>query len=315
MKKQSYLKNYVLLFLAAAIWGAGFIAQSTGMDYVGPFTFTAARFILGVIVLLPVILIGRFTKKEKDTNQVLDKDYRKNTIIGGLVCGTCLFVAGSFQQVGIIYTTAGKAGFITALYVILVPIFGMIIEAIKKAFCPDYIKKKTPWTIWFSAVLAIIGLYLLCMKADTFEFGKGECLILICALCFMVQILAIDHFSPKVDAIMLSCLEFLVCSIEAGIVAFIFENPSMGNILAAAKPILYAGIFSSGIAYTFQVVGQKNANPTICSIIMCFESVFSVIFGTIFLHEELTGKHIVGCTLMFIAIIVSQIPINNIKKK
>lgn len=316
MKKQSYLKNYILLFITAAIWGGGFVAQSSGMDYVGPFTFTASRNILAVIFLIPVILIlkstGKKNKNDKENN--IPKDvYMKNTIIGGIVCGTCLFVAGSFQQVGIIYTSAGKAGFITALYVIFVPIFGMGFEAIKKLIKPSYAKKKTSWTIWISVVFAVVGLYLLCMEADTFYMGKGECLILICALCFMVQILAIDHYSPNADAVTLSCIQFFVCGVEAIVATMILEKPMLNDILAAAKPIMYAGICSSGIGYTLQVVGQKNANPTICSIIMCFESVFSVVFGTLFLHEALTVKHVLGCIIMFVAIIISQIPVNSKK--
>ncbi len=305
----SNMINYLLLLLAAFIWGSTFVAQSVGMDYIGPFTFSSTRSIIGSVVLIPVVLLINYYNKKKGIKPVdaagreLSKEeYIKNTLIGGLCCGLILFVASNLQQVGIQYTTPGKAGFITALYVVLVPISGI------------FFKKKVHPIVWLSVVLSVIGLYLLCINAGDDVagalgfIGRGELLVLLCAFAFTGHILVIDHFSHKSHAVAMSSIQFLVNFLLSSIAMFIMEKPDMDRIFAAAIPILYAGVLSSGVAYTLQIVAQKKGNPTICSLIMCLESVFSVLSAWLVLHEQMTTRHIVGCVLMFVAIIIAEAP-------
>ena len=279
MKKQSIqLKNSLLLLLTAAIWGIAFVAQSVGMDYVGAFTFNAVRSIIGAIVLLPVIWFlnkGRTavsqTPKEKKAAQ-------KTLVTGGIYCGIFLCIASNFQQFGIKYTTVGKAGFITACYIVIVPILGL------------FLKKKSGPFIWAAVIMALIGLYLLCIK-DGFSIGKGDLLVFICAILFSLHILVIDYFSPKADGVKMSCIQFLVCGILSGIPALLLEHPDMSSILAAWMPILYAGVMSCGVAYTLQIVGQRGMNPTVASLILSLESCISVLAGWVILGQSLsTGK-------------------------
>ncbi len=302
--------NYILLFLAAFIWGSAFVAQSVGMDFVGPFTFSTVRSIIGSLVLVPVILYINYNNRKKGIEPVdgqgkliTKEDYIRNTVIGGICCGLVLFVASNLQQAGIQYTTSGKAGFITALYVVLVPVSGI------------FFKKKIHPIVWFSVALSVCGLYLLCINKDidgaggiSGLIGRGELLVLLCAFAFTGHILVIDHFSHKSHAVAMSSIQFLVNFVLSGIAMLITENPTVTNIISAAVPILYAGVLSSGVAYTLQIVAQKNANPTLCSLIMCLESVFAVLAGWVVLHEEMTIRHIVGCILMFTAIIIAEAP-------
>lgn len=286
--KKKQLGNSLLLLLTATIWGSAFVAQSVGMEHVGPFTFTFSRSIIGGIVLLPCILLLGKWKKGFAT---------KVEWIGGICCGIALCVASNFQQVGIQFTTVGKAGFITALYVVLVPIFGL------------FLKKRVPILIWGCVGLSVIGLYLLCMPAGAFTLALGDLLVLICAVLFTVHILVIDYFSPKGDGVVISCIQFFTCGVLSGIPMLFLENPSVGNMMDAKWFILYAGVLSSGVAYTLQVVAQKNVNPTIASLIMCLESVVAVLAGWIVLGEDMSSREIVGCVLMFVAIVLAQLPV------
>ena len=290
-------KNFILLFLTALIWGVAFVAQSVAMDYIGPYTFNAVRSLLGGIVLVPcVFLFGQKKKsvKDEDPSKGTAIDRPGDMITGGLLCGIMLFLSTTLQQVGIQYTTVAKAGFITALYIILVPILGI------------FLKKRVSFQIWISVVIAIIGLYLLCMKGS-FHLGQGDFLMLVCSLCFALHILVIDHFTDKVSGVKLSCIQFFVCGLLSCILMFLFEKPAVSDILSAWLPIVYAGVFSSGVAYTLQIIGQKGTDPTIASLILSLESVVSVLAGWIILGQSLTPREILGCLLMFGAIILAQV--------
>lgn len=292
MNKQ--LKHTLLLLLAAGIWGVAFVAQSVGMDYVGCFTFTAIRNFIGVLVLVPVIL---FTDQKRTKEAVQEEQKSKKTLIkGGILCGFFLFIASNLQQFGIAYTTIGKAGFLTAMYIILVPLFGI--------FCNRRAGKR----VWISVAIAVCGLYLLCMSGGSISIQLGDLFELGCAVAFAVQILTIDHFAPKVNCIKLSCIEFTTCGILSAIGMMILETPSMADILAAWLPILYAGALSTGVAYTLQIVGQKGLNPTLASLIMSLESVISLIAGWLILNQKLSQRELLGCAVMFAAIILVQLP-------
>lgn len=303
------LKNALLLALTAFIWGTAFAAQSVGMDYIGPFTFNGVRSLIGAIAVLPCVLVQRKNNKhrsmetsnESAKNIIPESDRsagdksKKELAVGGILCGVCLFIASSLQQIGIKYTSAGKAGFITACYIVIVPVIGI------------FMKKTSGWKIWAAVGLALTGLYCLCIT-DGFSVGKGDILIFLCAVAFSVHILVIDYFSPKVSGVELSCIQFLVCGILSLPCMFIFETPHINAIISAWLPILYAGVLSSGVAYTLQIIGQKNVNPTIASLILSLESCFSVLAGWIILHESLSIKERIGCVLMFVAIILAQMP-------
>lgn len=301
--KKTQVKNSLLLLLTATIWGTAFVAQSVGMDYVEPFTFTFARSIIGGIVLIPCICFLRWLKKREDkdagANRLL---VTKIEWIGGICCGLALCAASNFQQIGISYTTVGKAGFITALYVVIVPIMGL------------FFKRKVSFVVWICVALSVIGLYLLCMTEGSFTLAYGDLLVLICAILFSIHIMVIDHFSPKGDGVVMSCIQFFVCGIVSGIIMLFVESPDLGNIMAAKMPILYAGVLSSGVGYTLQVVGQKGMNPTIASLIMCLESVVSVLAGWLILGEALSNRELLGCVLMFAAIVLAQMSMPARKK-
>ena len=292
------LKNALLLALTAFIWGTAFVAQSVGMEYIGPFTFNGVRSIIGAITLLPCILI----QKKSGKKIIEEGSSRKELIVGGLLCGALLFVASSLQQIGIKYTSAGKAGFITACYIVLVPVIGI------------FMKKASAWKIWAAVVLALAGLYCLCIT-DGFTIGRGDILIFLCAVGFSAHILVIDYFSPRVNGVVLSCIQFLVCGLASLPCMFIFETPDMTAIISAWMPILYAGVLSCGVAYTLQIIGQRNVNPTIASLILSLESCFSVLAGWVILHEKLSIKESLGCVLMFAAIILAQLPNKKILPK
>ena len=281
------IKYSLLLTLTAVIWGAAFVAQSAGMDYVGPFTFNGTRSIIGVLVLAPTAMI--MDKKEGVITRWKDKDL----ILGGLICGVCLFLATSSQQIGIMTVSAGKSGFITALYIVLVPIFSI------------FLKKKPGKLVWVSVVLALIGMYFLCIDGSLSIEG-GDLWLFACAAMFALQILAVDKFAPNVDVIKLSCYQFLVTGVLS-IIPMVLEKPVMSDMLDCAVPILYAGVLSSGVAYTLQMEAQKKVKPTVASLIMCLESVFSVLFGFLLLHERLSVREIIGCAIMFVAVILTQL--------
>lgn len=283
---KSYKYSFLLLF-AAVIWGSAFVAQSSGMDHVGPFTFNGIRSFLGSVVLIPV---ANLVNKKTDTPTSW-KD--RELWIAAIACGAFLFLASSAQQIGIQYTSVGKSGFITTFYIVLVPVFSL------------FLKKKPSKIIWLSVILAITGLYFLCMT-EGFTLAKGDTWIFACAILFAFQILAIDYYAPKVNTVKLSCLQFAVVGVLS-IIPMIFEKPVLGDITACVPSIAYAGIMSSGVAYTLQIVGQKHVKPEVASILMSLESVFSVIFGFLLLKQKLSGRELLGCLLMFVAVILIQI--------
>lgn len=284
-------KNAFMLILTAFIWGTAFVAQSVGMDYLGPFTFNGVRSIIGGIALLPcIILLNRINGVSENAG-----GSRRDLIIGGIACGLLLFAASSLQQVGIQYTAAGKAGFITAFYIVIVPVLGI------------FLRKKIGWKVWLAVALALAGLYFLCIT-EKFSIGKGDILIFICALVFSVHILVIDHFSPKVDGVKMSCIQFFVCGIVSLPLMFALETPRITAMFAGIVPLLYAGVLSCGVAYTLQIIGQKNVNPAVASLILSLESCFSVLAGWLVLGERLSVRESSGCVLMFAAIILAQLP-------
>ena len=296
------LKNTCMLLLTALIWGTAFVAQSVGMDYVEPFTFNGVRCLVGALALVPVILLmdkkngnKKYENKKDELTEKRFKKQRQQLAVGGIACGVCLFAASSLQQTGIQYTTAGKAGFITAFYIIFVPVLGV------------FLHKKTGWKVWVAVILALTGLYFLCIT-ESFTIGRGDIYVFGCALVFSLHILVIDYFSPKVDGVKLSCIQFLVCGVLSVPCMFLWETPDIGAILMAKIPILYAGVMSCGVGYTLQIIGQKGMNPTIASLIMSLESTFSVLAGWILLHEVLSAREALGCVLMFVAIILAQLP-------
>lgn len=285
-------KNSLALFLAALIWGTAFVAQQVGMDHMGPLSFSALRCTLGGLVLIPVLLIFRKVRGPASATGLS----MKLGLIGGLCCGVLLCVASNLQQVGIQYTTVGKAGFITALYIVIVPIFGL------------FLKKPAGLKLWISVAVAVAGLYLLCMT-DSFALSTGDFYIFLCAIMFSVHILVIDYFSPKVDGVLMSCIQFLVAGGLSAVGMLIWETaPGWGAITASWLPIVYAGVMSCGVAYTFQILGQRNVNPTIASLILSLESVISVLAGWVLLGQTMSPREIGGCVLMFAAIILAQLP-------
>ncbi len=291
------IRNTLLLVLTAFIWGSAFVAQSVGAEYVGPFTFLMARSWLGGIVLLPVIAAlnanrARISAASASKKQPED---RRTLLMGGLCCGCFLFLASTAQQIGVASTTTAKAGFITAMYVVIVPILTL------------FLGRKVGKKIWLCVVLGVAGLYLLCMTGGL-SLSPGDTMVLLCALLFSGHILVIDHFSPRVDGIHMSCIQFFVTAVLSTVCMFLFEQPSLEALTAAALPVLYAGILSSGVGYTLQVVAQKGLNPTIASLAMSLESVFSALSGWLILGQGLTLRELSGCLLMFIAIVLAQLP-------
>lgn len=302
MKKE--MQGNLMLLITALIWGSAFVAQSAGMEYVGPFTYNMSRSYIGFLVLIPVVLFFRkASQKEHPLTEQENKELNKRSIKGGIFCGLALGIASCIQQVGVSMTTAGKAGFITALYIILVPILGI------------FLKKRIPKIIWLCVAIALVGFWLLCIK-EGFSIGTGDLFCLLCALCFSVHIMVIDHFTAqKTDSIMISCVQFLVAGIFSTVLTLIFESPSWNAIWDAKLTILYAGVLSSGVAYTLQVVAQRYTKPTVATLLMSLESVFAALFGALILHEVLTGKEFLGCMLVFVAVILAQIPLPELKKK
>ena len=300
------IRNSCLLMLTALIWGVAFVAQSAGGDAMGPYMFNSIRSLIGAAVLVPVILV--LDKLHITQRRPVTKKDKKTLLTGGIACGVALCLATNVQQLGIyLGASAGKAGFLTACYILIVPILGL------------FLKKKCGWNIWVGVVLTLGGLYLLCMQGS-FALELCDGLLLFCALCFAVQILFVDHFSPLVDGVRLSCIQFLVCGIW-GCFPMVFSDMRQQTLsgwlsalgsLDAWIPILYAGIFSCGVGYTLQIVGQNGLNPTVASMIMSLESVFSVLAGWLILHEVLSTRQLTGCGLIFAAIILAQLPV---KKK
>ena len=287
----------LLLLLASLIWGAAFVAQSIGAEYVGAYTFLACRSWIAAVFLS---VIGYFLNKRKsvtaDKMNISEdrKPQRRMLIIASLFCGVFLFTASAAQQIGIAYTTTAKSGFLTAMYVVIVPILSI------------FLGHRPGWKIWMCVVLSVAGLYLLCIQ-NRMIITFGDSVTLLCALLFSFQIMGINHFAPKVSGIWLSAGQFLVTAVLSTIAMFLFERPVVADIQAAGMAILYAGIMSSGIGYTLQIIGQRKLKPSVASLAMCMESVFSALAGWIFLHQNLTVRELCGCGLMFAAIVLSQI--------
>jgi drug/metabolite transporter (DMT)-like permease len=292
------MKSNLLLLLTAVIWGFAFVAQRAGMEYLGPFTFNTARFALGSLSLIPLLLINQKRKFEKEKFLPLTD---KNFLYGGLAAGTVLFLGATFQQGGLVYTDAGKAGFITGFYVILVPILGL------------FIKQRTSLLTWLGAFVAVVGLFFLSVN-EAFDINIGDILVLIGAFFWAIQILVIGFYSKKIDPFQLAFSQFVVCAILSFAAALITETIVLQNIILAYLPIIYAGFFSVGIAFTIQVVAQRDAHPANAAIIMSLEAVFAVIGGWMILDESIPLRGLLGCTMMLIGMILSQLYLFRTKK-
>lgn len=300
-------RNSLILALTSFIWGISFVAQSEGGDAIGPYSFNCVRSIIGSLFLILIISI---TDRFGITKKPEDKKAQKTLLTGGVLCGIVLCIATNLQQMGIYLGTAsGKAGFLTACYILLVPILGL------------FFKRKCGINVWIAVMISLVGLYLLCIDG-AFRLQFSDTLVMLCALCFSIHILVIDHFSPMVDGLRMSCIQFMVTGLLTAIPMFMTEFKSGVQVWFSAFctwdawiPLLYAGIFSCGIAYTLQIIGQKGVNPTIASLIMSLESVFSVLAGWLILHEKLSAKELTGCVLIFGAVILSQLPAGTTMKR
>ena len=316
-----------LLLLTAFIWGTAFVAQRTGMESIEPITFNAARMALSAILIGGLALIMRAKRRKSpderhkegtipdvtsesgpelisETRQKIGSDVIKetkaedrNTVLGGVLCGLFLSVASIFQQMGLVYTTAGKAGFITAMYMLLVPILGFVL-----------FKKKNTWLVWLAVLLGIAGMYLLCITGE-FTLAYGDALVLVCAVTFSGHILCCDRFVRLGRPLEIAAIQFVTAAVVSGIAAFIAEEPTLEKLTSAAVPILYCGVMSGAIGYTLQIVAQKYTDPTIASLLMSMESVFAVLAGAILLNERMTARELAGCIVMFVAIVLVQIPL------
>ena len=295
-EKKNNLIGSIMLTVCAIVWGSSFVAQTTGAEYVGPFTFISLRSLLGSVSLLPVIAAMSAVRRKKGEEASENKKGKKFFISGGIACGVCLTFASVLQQLGIDKgTSPGKAGFITALYILLVPIFSIAL------------KKKIRPLIWFCVALSLGGLYLLCVTENSVQ--PSDLYVLLCAACYAVHILIIDHVSPYVDGVKLSCMQFFVCGVLSAIPMLLTEELSLELLKGAALSIAYSGIMSSGVAYTLQILGQQRMNqPTVASMLMSLESVFAVLSGMLILSQVPTLKETAGCILMFAAIIIAQLP-------
>lgn len=296
MKPSKYLCS-LLCFLAACIWGFSFVSQSKGMEYMHPFTFNGVRNLMAAMVLFLFLLSQGKILGEK----VKTINWKRN-VIGGIWCGLALFAASTLQQVGILYTSVGKAGFITTLYIIFVPIAGI------------FLKKKVPGIVWFAAMLAACGMYLLCMN-ESASLNTGDILVFLCAFGYTAQIMFIDHFAEGTDGVVLSFFQFLVCGVLGTIAAFIWGAPAWHQITGGIGALLYAAIMGSAVAYTFQIIGQKNLNPTVASLLLSLESVVATIaawgaykIGFLKADQTLTGRQIAGCAVVFAAVVLVQLP-------
>ena len=291
---KSKLKGNVILLITALIWGTAFVAQSEGMRYVEPFTYNAVRTLLGGIVLIPVITAFKWRRNEKSSENVRS-GAGKITVTGGIVCGIFLFIASSFQQWGIVETTAGKAGFITALYVTIVPLIELVVY------------RRSSLKVWFCVFLALTGFYLLCIK-DGFTIGRGDLLVLCGAFFYAGHIMVIDRFNEKkADGMIMSCIQFFIAGLLMTICMFLFENPRLEAVFDAKYTIIYAGVMSCGAAYTLQIIGQRYTDPASATLIMSLESVFAALSGWLILNEALSFKEFFGCALVFAAVILCQL--------
>ena len=290
--KVNRIRQNVLPLLAAFIWGTAFVAQSMAAGHIGSFTFNAARSVIAFFFLLILCVVRRIWQNNAG---VRGASAPKDLVVAGVCCGTALAVASYLQQKGIETTTSGKAGFITALYIVLVPIAGL------------FLNRKVGIKVWIGVVLAMAGLYCLCITED-FSIAEGDFYLLACAVCFTVQIMCIDHFAQKVDGIELSCAQFFVVSVISSVGMFLAETPTVEAVSACIWPILYVGVFSSGVAYTLQILAQKDSNPTVVTLLLSLESVFATVAGAVILQDQMSGREYFGCGLMLFAVVLAQLP-------
>jgi len=294
--QKTQFKGVFLLLLTAFIWGVAFVAQSEGMEHIDAFTFSGIRMVFGVCVLLPFIIVRDKMQNKKLPDDKKIKLFDKKLLVCGSMLGVVFFFACNLQQFAFYYTGAGKIAFITALYMFFVPLFGL------------FFKKRVPWLTWVCVAFGFVGLWFLCIDpANLGGINVGDLLAMGCAVFFAVQILMIEKFAQQIDGVKLSCMQFLVAGTMSCICMFVFENPSLPAIGNAIVPLLYAGVMSCGIAYTLQIVGQKYTESTIASLIMCMESVFAVLASALLLNEVMTTREVIGCVVMFVAIILSQL--------
>lgn len=291
MKNKSMVGN-IILILVAAIWGTALVFQRIGMDSIQPVTFTAARMSLAAVAVSLVAALGNKGVPEG----VTERQYNRNSVLGGLCCGFFLVTASILQQIGIVTTSAGKAGFITAMYILIVPVLGAVI-----------FKRRNSWHVWLSVAMGVAGLYLLCMTGSL-RLERGDALICVCAVLFSGHILCIDHFVAKGNPVRIAAIQFAVTALVSWVLAFIMESPGIEEIKTAVIPILYCGLVSGGVGYTLQVVAQKYTEPTVASLLMSLEAVFAATAGALILHERMTGREVLGCVIMFTVIIIVQIP-------
>ena len=302
--QKTQFKGVFLLLITAFIWGVAFVAQSEGMEHIDAFSFSGIRMIMGVCVLLPFIIIRDARKNKGLMAEQKTKLFDKKLVVSGSLLGIVFFCATNLQQFSFYYSSAGKIAFITALYMFFVPVFGLVF------------KKRVPWLTWLCVGFGFVGLWFLCIDPNNLgAINVGDLLAMGCAIFFAVQILMIEKFAPDVDGVKLSCMQFLVAGTMSCICMFVFEQPNIVSIGNALIPLLYAGVMSCGIAYTLQIVGQKFTESTIASLIMCMESVFAVLAAALLLGEVLSAREIVGCLIMFVAIILSQLSEMKFAKK
>ena len=294
--KVNRIRQNVFPVLAALIWGTAFVAQSVSADFVEPFTFNAARSAVAFVFLLALSAVLRLRRRRDFASSAQARpNARRDLVLGSLCCGAALTLAANLQQKGLETTTSGKAGFITALYIVIVPVAGLLFH------------RRVPRAVWIGVVLAVAGLYCLCITED-FSITGGDLYILLCAFCFSAHILVIDHFTQKVDGVELSCGQFLVVTILSVIGMIATEHPSLSALIQCAGPILYVGLFSSGVAYTLQILAQKDSNPTVVSLLLSLESVFATVAGALILGDRMSGKEYFGCVLMLAAVVLAQLP-------
>ena len=294
--KNNQLRQVVFPILAAFIWGTAFVAQDVCADAMGAFTFNGTRYYIAVLSLLVVLAVSSgFRKDRPQISPAEKKAQRRQLWLGGFCCGTVLAIASNFQQAGLVAgTDGGKAGFITALYVVLVPVFGL------------FFRRKVSLPVWIAVALSVGALYLLCIKGS-FSLAPGDLLVLVCAICFSVHILVIDHFTATCDGVKLSCLQFLFAGVISTVCMFLFEEVDFAAIWSCILPLLYVGIFSCGVGYTLQILAQKGSNPTVVTILLSLESVFAVIAGAIILKQQMSVREYIGCAVMFAAVLLAQI--------
>lgn len=293
------LKGTLMLILTAAIWGSAFVAQKSALDLIGPFTLQSVRSFLGALALVPFILIRNYKEKKSPSYQKSTLGEKKRLILTGIACGVILCTASCLQQIGLSFEgmDSGKAGFITAMYIILVPVCGI------------FTGRKISAKMWLCVVAAVTGLYLLCMGDKSgFSLAPEDAYVLLCAVVYTIHIIVIDKWGALVDGVKLSCIQFFVSGVLASVPMFIFEQPNVAYMLDVWFPIFYAGVMSCGVAYTLQILAQKHVAPTLASLLMSLESVFAVLSGALILNEVMSSYEYVGCILMFAAIMVSQLP-------